>query len=243
MKKLIALTLAFLLLALPALAETTPGTQTVQAAYAADGATITVVGSASVSLKADYARVTVGVRTTEKTVEEATANNGAAIRAVVDALKEAGIAEKDIATSNYSVSTDYDYSSLTGTQKVIGYSVSNQLTVIIRDMEHIGATLDKATAAGANSIYNIEFLSTAAAQAQDEAVVYAMQDAFRKAKFLADAAGLELGGVKSISEASFNVYATARTYDSAANAKLTSNFILPDETSVGTSVTVVFELK
>lgn len=235
MKKLIALTLAFLLLALPALAE--------PAAVAADGATITVVGSASVSLKADYARVTVGVRTTEKTVEEATANNGAAIRAVVDALKEAGIAEKDIATSNYSVSTDYDYSSLTGAQKVIGYSVSNQLTVIIRDMEHIGATLDKATAAGANSIYNIEFLSTAAAQAQDEAVVYAMQDAFRKAKLLANAAGLQLGGVKSISEANHNVYATARTYDSEANAKLTSNIILPDETSVGTSVTVVFELK
>lgn len=236
MKKLIALTLALLMLALPALAETT-------VFPAAENATLTITGSATVSLKADYAQVTVGVRTSEATIDEATASNGATIRAVVDALIAAGIAEEDIATSNYSVSADYDYSSLTGSQKLVGYSVSNQLTVIIRDMEHIGATLDKATAAGANSIYNIEFLSTAAAQAQDEATVYAVQDAFRKAQLLAGAAGLSVGGILSIQESTTGWYTTARTYDSAANVKLASNVILPDETSVSASVTIVFELK
>lgn len=231
MKKLLAL---LLVLMLPAfvLAEGAP---------AAENATITVQGAATVSLKADYARVTVGVRTTAKTINAATEKNGTAIRAVIAALKEAGVAEGDIATSNYSVNAEYDYSSIL--QQLTGYSVSNQLTVILRDMDHLGATLDKATQAGANSIYNIEFLSTAAAQAQDEAAVHAVADAMRKADLLAQAAGLKVGAILAIQESNAGFYTVARTYDSAANVKLSSNVILPDETTVSASVTMVFELK
>ena len=83
---------------------------------------------------------------------------------------------------------------LVGGQKLTGYNVTNQLNVIIRDMEHIGATLDKATAAGANTIYNIQFLSTKADAAMDEATAYAVQDAMRRAELLANAAGLQLAG-------------------------------------------------
>lgn len=238
MKKLFSLILSLMLLALPALSL---AEETVIAA--ADGATITVTGSATVSLKADYAQVTVGVRTEAKTVEEASQQNSAAIHAVIAALKDAGVAEEDITTSNYSVSAVYDYSSFTSEQRLTGYAVSNQLTVIIRDMEHIGATLDKATAAGANSIYNIEFLSTLSAEAQDEATVYAVQDAIRKAELLAKAAGLELGGITSIQESTSGWYTVARSYDSKLGAAETSNFILPDEASVSASVTMVFELK
>ena len=182
MKKLIALilTLALMLPAI-ALAET-----------AAQGATITVSGSAFVTLKADYAQVSVGVSTSAKTVDEATQQNSEAIHTVIEALKAAGVKEDDIATSNYSVHAEYDYSSLGG-QKLSGYNVTNQLNVIIRDMDHIGATLDKATAAGANNIYNIQFLSTKADAAQDEAIAYAVQDAMRRARLLAEAAGLQLG--------------------------------------------------
>ena len=207
----------------------------------AEGATITVTGSASVSLKADYARISVGVSTNAKTVEQAANENNAAIYAVIDALKEAGVLEEDIATSNYTVYAEYDYSSLDG-QKLSGYNVTNQLTVIIRDMEHIGATLDKATAAGANNIYNIEFLSTKANEAQDEATVYAVQDAMRKASLLADAAGLKLGGIVSITEAAATYGLITRTYNSKLDA-VAGNSILPDDTSVSASVTIVFELK
>ena len=233
MKKLLSVILILaLLLPCIALGETV--------AVAAD-ATITVTGSASVSLKADYARISVGVSSSDKTVEAAAQANNAAIFAVIEALKEAGVAEEDIATSNYSVYAEYDYSSYSG-QKLSGYNVTNQLTVIIRDMEHIGATLDKATAAGANNIYNIEFLSTLAREAQDEATVYAVQDAMRKAKLLAAAAGLNLGGIKAITEASASYGLITRTYESKLDA-VAGNSILPDDTSVSASVTIVFELK
>ncbi len=232
MKKLFSLLLALLLGLTPALAESYP---------AAQGATISVTGGASVSLKADYAQVTVGVSTTDETVEKAGAANAEAIHAVIAALKNAGIAEEDIATNSYSVNVEYDYS--TGKAVQSGYNVSNQLTVIIRDMDHIGATLDKATAAGANSIYGIQFLSTKSAEAQDEATAYAVQDALRKAKLLADAAGLEVGGILSITEANANMQVSARTYDSKNAVQATSNAILPDNASVSASVTIVFELK
>lgn len=235
MKKLLSLVMALMLLGLPTLSLA-------EAPVAvADDATITVTGSASVTLKADYAQVSVGVSTTAETVQKASEENNAAIFTVIAALKEAGIAEEDIATSNYSVHAEYDYSSFGG-QKLTGYNVTNQLTVIIRDMEHIGATLDKATAAGANSIYNIQFLSTKADEAQDEATVYAVQDAMRRAKLLADAAGLKLGGIKSISDSSSGWVVSTRTYASKLDA-VAGNSILPDDTSVSASVTIVFELK
>lgn len=233
MKKLLSIILVLaLLLPCIALAETVA---------VAENATITVTGSASVTLKADYARISVGVSSKAATVEQAANENNAAIFAVIEALKEAGVAEEDIATSNYSVYAEYDYASFGG-QKLTGYNVTNQLTVIIRDMEHIGATLDKATAAGANNIYNIEFLSTKADEAQDEATVYAVQDAMRRAKLLAGAAGLELGGIKSISDTVASYGIVTRSYASKLDAAA-GNSILPDDTSVSASVTIVFELK
>ena len=233
MKKLLSVILVLaLLLPCIALAETVA---------VADDATITVTGSASVTLKADYARISVGVSSKAATVEQAANENNAAIFAVIEALKEAGVAEEDIATSNYSVYAEYDYASFGG-QKLTGYNVTNQLTVIIRDMEHIGATLDKATAVGANNIYNIEFLSTKADEAQDEATVYAVQDAMRRAKLLASAAGLNLGGIKSISDTVASYGIVTRSYASKLDA-VAGNSILPDDTSVSASVTIVFELK
>ena len=233
MKKLLSIILILaLLLPCAALAETVA---------VANDATITVTGSASVTLKADYARISVGVSSKAATVEQAANENNAAIYAVIEALKEAGVAEEDIATSNYSVYAEYDYASFGG-QKLTGYNVTNQLTVIIRDMDHIGATLDKATAAGANNIYNIEFLSTKADEAQDEATVYAVQDAMRRAKLLASAAGLNLGGIKSISDTVASYGIVTRSYASKLDA-VAGNSILPDDTSVSASVTIVFELK
>ena len=234
MKKFLLLIMV-LLLALPCLAVAEAPVM------AANGATLTVSGSASVTLKADYAQISVGVSTTAKTVDEAVQQNTELIHQVITALQDAGVADDDIVTSSYSVYAEYDYSSFSG-QKLAGYNVTNQLSVIIRDMEHIGATLDKATAAGANNIYNIDFRSTKANEAQDEATLYAVQDAMRKAQLLAQAAGLQLGGVVSVSESSGMIYAAARTYKSAMDTAA-GNAILPDDASVSASVTMVFELK
>ena len=123
-----------------------------------------------------------------------------------------------------------------------GYNVSNQLTVIIRTMDSIGATLDRATAAGANSIHSVQFCSTQSAAAQDEAMTHAVQDALRKGQLLADAAGLNLGGILSITENSGTHYVVTTTFKAEAARDAVSNVILPDELSVSASVTVTFEV-
>lgn len=233
MKKLIALTLSLLLLGSAALAET--------AVPAADNATLTVTGSATVTLPADYVQASVGVSTRAATVQEATTQNADAIRSVITALVDAGIPEEDIATSSYSVYAEYDYQ--TGEAVLAGYNVSNQLTVIIRDMDHIGATLDKATAAGANSIHSVQFCSTRSAAAQDEAMTLAVQDALRKGQLLASAAGLQTGGILSITESTGGYYTVSTVYKASGMADAVSNVILPDDLSISASVTVTFELE
>ncbi len=229
MKKLLTMVLALLVLALPAMAwaeETEP-------------ATLTLTGSAKVSTPADYARVLIGVRTTEKTVGAASTKNAAAIQAVLNALKLAGVKDEDIVTASYDVSVEYDYNVLGKT--LTGYTVMNQLSVTLRDMTRIGATLDLATQAGANEISSISFLSDRATEAQDEALTLAIQEAARRAKLMADAAGMQLGRLVSMSS-SFSGYSVSRSYDFAA-AEATANFVIPDAQTLTASVTVVYELK
>ena len=110
-------------------------------------------------------------------------------------------------------------------------------------MDHIGATLDKATAAGANSIHSVQFCSTLSASAQDEAMTLAVQDALRKGQLLAGAAGLTVGGILSITESTGGHYTTPVMYKTAGMADAASNVILPDDLSISASVTITFELK
>lgn len=230
MKKLLTMVLALLVLALPAMAwaeETEP-------------ATLTLTGSAQVSAPADYAQVRIGVRTTEKTVGKASTKNAETIQAVLSALKQAGVKEEDIVTASYDVSAEYDHSSILG-RTLTGYTVVNQLSVTLRDMTRIGATLDLATQAGANEISSISFLSDRATEAQDEALTLAIQEAARRAKLMADAAGMQLGRLVSMSS-SFSGYSVSRSYDFAA-ADMARNFVIPDAQTLTASVTVIYELK
>lgn len=228
MKKLLALLLS-LLLCMPALAfaeaESTP-------------ATLKVIGSASVSVQPDSAQVSVGVETQAETMEEASAQNAETVRKVIDALKNVGVADADIATNYYSVNTDYDYE----TRALRGYRVSNTLNVILRDTASIGATLDVATAAGANSVYGVTFLSSKQSEAQDAALEKAIADAMRKAELMAKAAGHEVGELVSISEGS-DSYVGVYTNFKGEAAMDTSNVILPDNLSISAAVTLVYQLK
>lgn len=229
MKKLLTMVLALMVLALPVMAwaeETEP-------------TTLTLTGSAQVSAPADYAQVLIGVRTTEKTVGEASTKNAAAIQAVLNALKQAGVKEEDIVTASYDVTVEYDYNSFGRT--LTGYTVMNQMNVTLRDMTCIGATLDLATQAGANEISSISFLSSHATEAQDEALTLAIQEAARRAKLMAEAAGMQLGRLISMSS-SFSGYSVSRSYDFVA-AEKTSNSVIPDAQTLTASVTVVYELK
>src|SRR5579884_254788 len=97
-------------------------------------ARIIVTGEGSASVPPDYAQIWGGVSTRAKTVKEASDANAKAMAAITTTLLNAGIAQKDIQTSRFSIQPVYSQQDGSGPQKLSGYSVSNQVTVAVRDL-------------------------------------------------------------------------------------------------------------
>src|SRR5262249_28067451 len=120
----------------------------------------------------------------------------------LDALKAAGIDEKDIQTVNYSVNIIQDYDQNGNPAAIKGFQVSNQVNVTVRDLDKLGSILDTVVAQGANAIYGISFYVDDPSAAASQARKLAVDEAKKKADELAAAAGLKVGRVLSISETS-----------------------------------------
>jgi uncharacterized protein YggE len=175
------------LLAAPALAQT------------ALPPAISVTGEANVSVPPDQARIDGGVTSDSKTAREASDANNAAMGKVLQALKGAGIEEKDYQTSRLSLQPQYA-PNRAGPSPITGYRASNRVTVRIRDVTKVANVIDVLVGAGANDIGGINFMVSQASKLLDEAREKAITDARRKAEIYAKAAGVTLGEPLSISE-------------------------------------------
>jgi uncharacterized protein len=160
-------------------------------------ARIIVIGEGSVSAAPDHARITSGVTTRAKTAKEASDANAKAMAAVLAALQSAGI---DIQTSRFSVQPVYTSPGPNMEQRLTGFSVSNQVSVTIRQIDKVGDILDRLVTAGATDAGNVEFLHAEQSKTLDRAREAAMVDARRKAELYAHAAGLTLGSVAWVTE-------------------------------------------
>jgi len=160
---------------------------------------IIVTGEGSVSVAPDYAQVSGGVRTEAPTAKDATDANSKAMTAVIAALRDAGIAQKDIQTSQFAVRPVYVQQS-NNQQKLSGFSVSNQVTVQVRQLGQLGDVLDRMVRAGATDIGNVALLHADLSKELDQARQGAIADARRKAELYAHASGVTLGPVVWITE-------------------------------------------
>lgn len=158
--------------------------------------TITVVGTASVSRIPDVARVGVGVSVTKTTVKAARDSAGKTMTAIIAAIKALGIDAKDIQTTGIDLSPQHNSA---GT-KIVGYRMSEQLQVTVRDLDKAGDVIDTATAKGATELNGISFEVGDPTGATDEARAAAIRQARTSAQAMASAAGVSLGSVVSISE-------------------------------------------
>jgi len=164
--------------------------------------TLTVRGTATVTVPADTAVISLGVETSAQNVADASAQNARRIDAVLAALAEAGIAQEDIKTDYFYVNTLYDYSSFdeNGGNRIKGYQVTNGLSVTVRTLEDAGKVIDIALQAGANACNGISFRSQQAGEANDDALVSAIAEGRRKAELMAKACGMTLGSLVTITE-------------------------------------------
>lgn len=162
--------------------------------------TITVVGEGKVKIKPDIARANIGVEVMKSSVKEASDANKVALDAVLAALKEQGIEEKDIQTSGFSIFAERYGPEGPLPENQTNYRVSNNVSVVIRDLEKVGAILDAAIEAGANNIYGVEFGLDSTESVETEARKGAVEDAKAKAEELAGLTGVQVGSVVSVSE-------------------------------------------
>jgi uncharacterized protein len=158
---------------------------------------ITVTGTGQVSAVPDEAEFSVGVTTKGGTAREALTANSAQVRQLIAALKEAGVAERDLRTQDVSVGPAYDGSGATS-----GYSARNSVSVHIRDLGRAGEILDAASKAGANEVYGPGLSRSDRESLEARALKDAVANARKRAEALAEAAGVSLGDVTAISEAS-----------------------------------------
>jgi uncharacterized protein YggE len=177
------------------------GAQATPAATAAAAGTISVTGVGEVIVVPDTANIQIGVQVFHEELAEAQRQSTEQITTIIDTIKAAGIADKDIQTSNYSVSIRQQYDPNTGiATEVLGYDIYNTLSVTVRDLEELGTILDQVVSAGANQIYGIYFFTADLTSATEQAREAAVKDAQERASQLAAAAGVEVGRILNISE-------------------------------------------
>ena len=168
----------------------------------ASGPRVVVTGEGSVSVAPDVVQIRSGVTTRGKTVREATETNSKTMAAILTALTESGIPQKDVRTAQLSIQPVYASQDSGKEQKLVGYSVANHVSAKIKHIDRLGDVLDRLIAAGATDLWNVEFLVSDPGKALDQAREAAIADARRKAEVYARAAGVTLGRVVSIEEES-----------------------------------------
>lgn len=165
--------------------------------------TINVSGTCEISVPADVAYIQLGVETQDKDVKTAQEENAESMQNMIDAVMELGLAEEDITTSNYSIYPYYNYNDGSRSEEPDYYVVNNTVKLRVKDLDILGEVIDIATQAGANQAYNIYFDAEDTVQSQDDALAKAVEDAMRKAAIIAEAAGLKVEGIKTITDQTY----------------------------------------
>lgn len=147
----------------------------------------------------NMASINLGVMTEGKTAAEALAANATRMTAVMATLKKAAIAEKDIQTSNLSVNPQYRYVE-NQAPVLIGYQVSNQVTIVVRDLKKLGAAVDATVNAGANQVNGISFGLSDPSAAENAAREAAVRALTAKADLYARATGYRILRLVTLSE-------------------------------------------
>jgi len=178
--------------AAPALAQTSA-----DSAFKATTFSLSAYGETRVA--PDMATITLGVQTEAATAGEALKANGTRMNQVMAALKKAGIAERDVQTSNLNLNAQYAYEQ-NQPPKLTGYQASNQVTITVRDLAKLGATVDATVNAGANTVNGISFGLTNPQAAEDAARLEAVKALQAKAELYGRATGYKAVRLVNLSE-------------------------------------------
>jgi hypothetical protein len=228
-------------LALPLAAPAQAGEVQIQAA----GPVVELSVNEIVRSAPDVAQIGAGVQTRAPTAREAVRRNSAAMGVIVERLRSLGIERKDIQTANFNLNPQYDYNRETGEQTFTGYQVSNNVQVMLRDLERAGEVLDALVGAGANTIYGPNFMLEDDVEAKATARRNAFQRGMRQAEEFARMAGYSGVRLLEVSESfqgSGPVPQGAMARVSAEAASDASVPVEPGEVATGVTLGLKYEM-
>jgi uncharacterized protein YggE len=227
------------LAAMPAAAsaQTTP-------AYAIAGTRLDVVATGEVTRVPDIVRIGAGVVTTAPTASGALQENARRMETVRAALRRAGVAERDIQTSQLNLHPDYRHDQSGNQPQLIGYRATNEVSVRFRNIADTGKILDALVAQGANQINGPMLGIDKPEGALDEARTKALAAARARAELYARATGKRVGRILLISEGGGGMGPMPMYRDSAmAVSAVSKTEISPGEQSLSVTLSVSFELE
>jgi uncharacterized protein YggE len=205
-----------------------------------------------VTAQPDIAILTVGVEARADTVEMARGQAAAAMAAIIESLRGNGVAERDIQTSSFSINPQYTYREVVDTrgryneQVLVGYQVSNQASAKIRDLDTVGAVIDRAAEAGGDlvRIRGISFTIDDSGPLHIVAREAAVKQAMATAAQFAEITGVTLGRLVYITELSASpvTRATDARIQMAMAAPAAATPISAGEMEVQVTVQAVFSI-
>ena len=200
---------------------------------------ISVSGQGSITVKPDVAYISLGVETMDADAGAARKANDAAMAKVLAAIKGFGIADDDVTTTNFTIYPRYDDKG----EKITGYTVSNTVSVKVKNLDRLGDVLGAASTAGANTAGGISFDVLDRTAAYNQALAQAMDKAHTRADIMAKACGVTLGRALTINESSsYNgpTYATSASLKGDVAAPAVP--VAAGQLEVTASVSVVYEI-
>jgi hypothetical protein len=205
--------------------------------------TFTIEGEGKVSAQPTLAEVDLGLYSEGRDVSTVQQTNAGKINTIIAALKQMGIADADIQTTNYNISPKFDYSE--GTQNVIGYTVSQNMEVKVRNLSNVGAVLSKAGELGANQVNDVRFTIDDPTEMRQQARTKAIDDAKNKADELAKAMGVRIVKIVTFSESSTGTEPPPIFYQGLEASPIPSSVpnIQSGELDVQSHVSVTFEMR
>jgi uncharacterized protein len=203
--------------------------------------TIRVSSTATVKASPDEAVVGLGVHSEAAASADAFARNAEDMQAVLNALKAAGIDEKDIQTTNVSLQQRVTGRGTANEQQL--FVASNAIRVTIHDLSAVGSVIDAAVGAGADSVNDIRFQLANPDVVRTDALTQAVTGARAKADALADAADATVVRVVTIDEQNYQppIY-DAPMATAALGAAASTPIVPPSSLDVTETVSVVWEI-
>jgi len=209
--------------------------------------TISVSGTGEIWTKPDLALIDFSVVVEKKTVQEAMSENTKKMNEVIKSIKSQGVEEKDLKTTNFNIYPRYEWVKseiIEGKRVLVGYEVSQNLQVKIRDLTKIGDIIQTAVGAGANQVGDLNFTIDKQEDLKSQARKEAIENAKSKAKEIANELGVKLVKIVGFSENSVApIFSPSFAENAMGGAMKEAPQIQTGENKIETNVNIVYEIE